>query len=249
MRYFIDLSYNGTNFHGWQVQPNALTVQSLMNDCLSTLLTEEINCVGAGRTDTGVHAKQMIAHFDCDKIFNPIDLVSKLNAFLPKDIAIRSIRKVQSKAHARFDAKRRTYVYKICSSKNVFEYDKSYFFKNKLDLELMNEASLMLMNYSDFESFSRKNSDVKTFICYLSEATWTESNDFIQFKISADRFLRNMVRAIVGTMIDIGTKKTSLKEFDRIIQSKDRSLAGASAPSRGLYLTHIDYNNSIFKDV
>ena len=249
MRYFIDLSYNGTNFHGWQVQPNALTVQSLMNDCLSTILTEEINCVGAGRTDTGVHAKQMIAHFDCDKIFNPINLVSKLNAFLPKDIAIRSIRKVQSKAHARFDAKRRTYVYKICSSKNVFEYDKSYFFKNKLDLELMNEASLMLMNYSDFESFSRKNSDVKTFICYLSEATWTESNDFIQFKISADRFLRNMVRAIVGTMIDIGTKKTSLKEFDRIIQSKDRSLAGASAPSRGLYLTHIDYNNSIFKDV
>ena len=249
MRYFIDLSYNGTNFHGWQVQPNALTVQSLMNDCLSTLLTEKINCVGAGRTDTGVHAKQMIAHFDCDKIFNPINLVSKLNAFLPKDIAIRSIRKVQSKAHARFDAKRRTYVYKICSSKNVFEYDKSYFFKNKLDLELMNEASLMLMNYSDFESFSRKNSDVKTFICYLSEATWTESNDFIQFKISADRFLRNMVRAIVGTMIDIGTKKTSLKEFDRIIQSKDRSLAGASAPSRGLYLTHIDYNNSIFKDV
>ena len=246
MRYFIDLSYNGTNFHGWQVQPNALTVQSLMNDCLSTILTEEINCVGAGRTDTGVHAKQMIAHFDCDKIFNPINLVSKLNAFLPKDIAIRSIRKVQSKAHARFDAKRRTYVYKICSSKNVFEYDKSYFFKNKLDLELMNEASLMLMNYSDFESFSRKNSDVKTFICYLSEATWTESNDFIQFKISADRFLRNMVRAIVGTMIDIGTKKTSLKEFDRIIQSKDRSLAGASAPSRGLYLTHIDYNNSIF---
>jgi len=249
LRYFIDLSYNGTNFHGWQVQPNAVTIQSLLNDCLSTLLKKEINCVGAGRTDTGVHAKQMIAHFDCEKTFNPINLVSKLNAFLPKDIAVRSIRKVQSQAHARFDAKKRTYVYKICSSKNVFEYDKSYFFKNKLDIGLMNEACLIMMNYSDFESFSRTNSDVKTFICYLSEATWKKSNDFIQFKISADRFLRNMVRAIVGTMIDIGTKKTSLKEFDRIIQSKDRSMAGASAPSRGLYLTHIDYNNSIFKDV
>ena len=131
MRYFIDLSYNGTNYHGWQVQPNAVTVQSLLNACLSTLLKEEINCVGAGRTDTGVHAKQMIAHFDCEKAFNSKNLVSKLNAFLPKDIAIQSIRKVQYKAHARFDAKKRTYVYKICSSKNVFEYDKSYFFKNK----------------------------------------------------------------------------------------------------------------------
>ena len=249
MRYFIDLSYNGTNFHGWQVQPNAVTVQSLLNGCLSTLLKEEINCVGAGRTDTGVHAKQMIAHFDCEKTFSSKNLVSKLNAFLPKDIAIRSIRKVQSKAHARFDAKKRTYVYKICSSKNVFEYDKSYFFKNKLDLGLMNEACLIMMNYSNFESFSRTNSHVKTFICYLSEASWTEAKDFIYFKISADRFLRNMVRAIVGTMIDVGIKKTTLLEFDRIIQSKDRTKAGASAPSRGLYLTQIDYNNSIFKDV
>lgn len=249
MRYFIELSYNGTNFHGWQIQPNAVTVQSVLNSCLSILLKEEISCVGAGRTDTGVHAKQMIAHFDYDKVFNIQELVLKLNAFLPNDIAIHSIRKVNSDAHARFDAKKRTYIYKITSSKNVFEFDRSYFYKNYLDLELMNAACLIMMNYSDFESFSKTNSDVKTFICSITEAVWIKSKNCIQFKISADRFLRNMVRAIVGTMIHIGTKKTSLKEFEKIIQSKDRSLAGPSAPPRGLYLTQIQYNNSIFEDV
>ena len=249
MRFFLEFSYAGTHYHGWQRQPNALSVQEVMENALGTLLKTPTPLVAAGRTDTGVHARQMIAHFDCEKTFSSKNLVSKLNAFLPKDIAIRSIRKVQSKAHARFDAKKRTYVYKICSSKNVFEYDKSYFFKNKLDLGLMNEACLIMMNYTNFESFSRTNSDVKTFICHLSEASWTEAKGFIYFKISADRFLRNMVRAIVGTMIDVGVKKTTLLEFDRIIQSKDRTKAGASAPSRGLYLTQIDYNNSIFKDV
>lgn len=249
MRYFIELSYNGTNFHGWQIQPNAVTVQSVLNSCLSILLKEEISCVGAGRTDTGVHAKQMIAHFDYDKVFNIQELVLKLNAFLPNDIAIHSIRKVNSDAHARFDAKKRSYIYKITSSKNVFEFDRSYFYKNYLDLELMNAACLIMMNYSDFESFSKTNSDVKTFICSITEAVWIKSKYCIQFKISADRFLRNMVRAIVGTMIHIGTKKISLKEFEKIIQSKDRSLAGPSAPSRGLYLTQIQYNNSIFEDV
>ena len=249
MRYFIDLSYNGANFHGWQIQPNATTVQSVLNDCLTVLLKEDINCVGAGRTDTGVHAKQMIAHFDYDKIFNIDDLVFKLNAFLPKDIAIRSIKKVKIDAHARFDAVKRTYIYKITTFKNVFENDKSFYFKNQLNLELMNKACSIMMAYNDFESFSRTNSDVKTFICNISEANWTQKSDDIKFKISSDRFLRNMVRAIVGTMIEIGSNKISLNKFEEIIQSKDRSMAGASAPSAGLYLTQIQYLKSIYQDV
>ena len=162
MRYFIDLSYNGANFHGWQIQPNATTVQSVLNDCLSVLLKKDINCVGAGRTDTGVHAKQMIAHFDYDKIFNIDDLVFKLNAFLPKDIAIRSIKKVKCDAHARFDAVKRTYIYKITTFKNVFENDKSFYLKNQLDLELMKRSAKKLIGTKDFSTFRKSSCRAKS---------------------------------------------------------------------------------------
>lgn len=240
------MAYNGANYHGWQVQPNAVTVQQTLNNALSTLLNEDINCMGAGRTDTGVHATQMIAHFDVSKSLNTEDIKFKLNSFLPKDIAVHDIKLVKVNSHARFDAIQRTYIYKINRTKNPFDYKKSYYYTLPLDIELMNRASSILLDYNDFECFSRSHSDVKTFLCNINYAGWTLANSTLEFKISADRFLRNMVRAIVGTMIDIGTKKTSLEDFHRIIQSKDRNLAGASAPAQGLYLTEIQYPNSIF---
>lgn len=246
MRYFVDLAYNGTNFHGWQIQPNAVTVQEKVNNALSLLLKQNINCMGAGRTDTGVHATKMIAHFDADIPFDRDDLKFKLNSFLPKDIAIRDIKSVHPKAHARFDAIQRTYIYKISQSKDPFNQDKAYHFPLPLEVKIMNEASKILFEYNDFECFSRSHSDVKTFLCDIKYAEWTFSENTLEFKISANRFLRNMVRAIVGTMIDIGAKKISLDAFHQIIQSKDRSLAGASAPAHGLYLTDILYPNSIF---
>lgn len=246
MRYFVDLAYNGTNYHGWQIQPNAVTVQEKVNNALSLLLKQNINCMGAGRTDTGVHATKMIAHFDADTPFDQDDIKFKLNSFLPKDIAIRSIKAVHPKAHARFDAVQRTYIYKISPSKDPFNQNRAYHFSLPLELKIMNEASKILFDYNDFECFSRSHSDVKTFLCDINYAKWTFSENTLEFKISANRFLRNMVRAIVGTMIDIGTKKTSLDVFHQIIQSKDRSLAGASAPAHGLYLTDILYPNSIF---
>ncbi len=246
MRYFIDLSYNGTHYHGWQIQPNATTVQAILNKALSTLLKSTVNCMGAGRTDTGVHAAQMLAHFDSEIIFDIVEISFKLNAFLPRDIAVNSIIKVNSGAHVRFDAINRTYVYKICSIKDVFEYDKSHYFTRPLNVNLMNEACQILMQYKDFECFSRAHSDVKTFICNISHAQWIQTAERIEFKITADRFLRNMVRAVVGTMLDVGMQNTSLADFHQIIKSKNRANAGASAPAKGLYLTQIKYPNSVY---
>ncbi len=246
MRFFIDLAYNGTNYHGWQVQPNAITVQDTLSKALSVLLKDEINCMGAGRTDAGVHATKMTAHFDTTQVIDKKHLKFKLNSFLPKDIAIHHIQQVGPKAHARFDATQRTYLYKISRVKNPFDNDQTHQFTLPLDVNLMNQAAQILCNYNDFECFSRSHSDVKTFLCDISFAKWTLSGDVLEFKISADRFLRNMVRAIVGTMIDVGTKKTTIEDFHAIIQSKDRSRAGASAPAKGLYLTDIQYPNSIF---
>ena len=246
MRYFIELSYNGTNYHGWQVQPNAITVQSVLDHALSILLKTQIHTMGAGRTDTGVHAAKMVAHFDFDTSMDLVDLTYKLNSFLSKDIAVHHIQQVNNDAHARFDAIQRTYFYKISTVKDVFDVNGAYYYSKKLDLDLMNKASKILLEYSDFECFSRAHSDVKTFICAISEAHWTKVKNNLVFRISADRFLRNMVRAIVGTLLDIGNHKISLEEFHRIIQSKDRSNAGASAPAKGLYLSEIIYPDSIF---
>ena len=241
MRYFIEFAYKGTKYHGWQTQPNAVSVQETLTAALNLILNTTINLVGAGRTDTGVHAKQMFAHFDFEHIIENEHIIYKLNSYLPKDIAIVNIYKVTGNAHARFDAIARTYQYNINTTKNAFDSDDSYYFKQSLNIELMNNACSILKKYSDFECFSKTNTDVATFNCKIENAIWTKNGKNICFTITADRFLRNMVRAIVGTMINIGLEKISLNDFCAIIESKNRSKAGFSAPAHGLYLTAVQY--------
>lgn len=247
MRYFIELSYNGKAYHGWQNQPNAISVQEVLEKALTTLLKEKIAIVGAGRTDTGVHAKQMFAHFDASIAFDFEELKYKLNSLLPKDIAVQDIFKVNSEAHARFDAISRTYIYRISFHKNVFSISDSYYFKQELDIDKMNEAAKVLLDYEDFKCFSRSNTDVKTYNCNILKAAWTLEPNELVFTIKANRFLRNMVRAIVGTMINIGTGKIEVEQLHDIIKSKDRSKAGASVPGHALYLTKIEYPKSVKK--
>ena len=241
LRYFIELAYKGTNYHGWQYQPEANSVQETLNKALSVLLKTAIDVVGAGRTDTGVHAKQMYAHFDFEKEINTNQLVHKLNSFLPKDIVVYSIIKVSNEAHARFDATKRTYEYHIHTFKDVFENEGSWLHQLPIDIDKMNEACQILFKHNDFECFSKTNTDVRTFNCVVFEANWKQIGSKVVFTIAADRFLRNMVRAIVGTMINIGLNKISLTDFEKIIESKNRSQAGFSAPAHGLYLTQIAY--------
>ncbi|TJY37264.1 tRNA pseudouridine(38-40) synthase TruA [Pontimicrobium aquaticum] len=248
MRYFIELSYNGKAYHGWQNQPNAVSVQEVLEKALSTLLREPINIVGAGRTDAGVHAKQMFAHFDTNSGFSQENFMYKLNSFLPKDIAIHTIFEVPKEAHARFDALSRSYIYRISLTKNVFDYNYSYNFNLPLDIEAMNEACKVLLEYENFKCFSRSNTDVKTYNCDIMEAKWEENNNTLTFSITANRFLRNMVRAIAGTMIDVGLGKINIAQFHDIIKSKDRTKAGASVPGHALYLTNIEYPNHILKN-
>jgi tRNA pseudouridine38-40 synthase len=242
MRYFIKFSYNGTHYHGWQIQPNAVSVQEILNKSLSTILNSHIDCMGAGRTDTGVHAREMFAHFDFEIQINIPNTIHKLNSFLPKDIVISDIINVHNDAHARFDAKKRTYEYHINTFKNAFLFDKSWYYPQKLDLELMNQASQILLKHTDFQAFSKVHTDVNTFDCKIFEAFWSQENNQIIFTISADRFLRNMVRAIVGTLIFVGLNKISLSEFNKIIESKNRNNAGFSVPAHGLFLTKIEYD-------
>ena len=242
MRYFIKLAYNGTNYHGWQYQPNASSVQETMNKAVSTILNTEINLMGAGRTDTGVHAKEMYAHFDFEKPFDIQNVVHKLNSFLPKDIAVYDIIPVTDEAHTRFDAVKRTYEYHINIFKDPFLQEQSWYFHQPLDINLMNEAAKLLFNHIDFQCFSKVNTDVNTFDCTIFEAHWTQENEKLIFTISANRFLRNMVRAIVGTLINVGLHKITLADFDAIIKSKNRDRAGFSVPAHGLYLTKIEYD-------
>ena len=244
MRFFIELSYNGKAYHGWQNQPDAISVQEVLEKALSLLIKERISVVGAGRTDAGVHASQMFAHFDTD-VDIPENFIFKLNSFLPKDIAIISIFRVTNEAHARFDALSRTYHYRLSNQKNVFSYDYAYAFQKRLDVKLMNEACDILLQYSDFQSFSKVNTDVKTYTCKLMKAHWTVEKSELVFEIQADRFLRNMVRAIVGTLINIGLGKVELDHLHTIIKSKSRSEAGFSVPAHGLYLSKIDYPEHI----
>jgi tRNA pseudouridine38-40 synthase len=245
MRFFIELSYNGKAYHGWQNQPNAITVQEVVEGALSTLLKEDISIVGAGRTDTGVHALQMFAHFDYNHAIDCEQLQFKMNAFLPRDISVHNIFNVVHDAHARFDAKSRTYIYKLTSKKNAFSFDGTCYVKQQLDLNKMNEAAKYLYTYKNFKSFSRSNTDVKTYNCDIKKAVWEERNDEYVFTIQADRFLRNMVRAIVGTLLDIGKGKMKVDQFKTIIESEDRVNAGASAPAHALYLSRIEYPESI----
>ena len=241
LRYFLEFAYKGTNYHGWQYQPNAVSVQETLSNALSTILKTTIDLVGAGRTDTGVHAKQMFAHFDIAEKIDIEPFIFKANSFLPKDIAIIHLYLVQDDAHARFDATERTYHYHIHQNKDALESHDSRYYHQTLNLQKMNDACKLLISYSDFECFSKVNTDVNTFNCKISKAIWTKNSDTIVFEISADRFLRNMVRAIVGTMINIGLEKISLIDFQEILDGKDRSKAGFSAPAHGLYLTSVKY--------
>jgi tRNA pseudouridine38-40 synthase len=246
LRYFIDLSYNGRAYHGWQIQPDVTTVQAELNHALSTVLRTPLECMGAGRTDTGVHAEQMVAHFDVDKPIDAKDLVYKLNVLLPKDIHINSIREVYPEIHARFEALSRTYVYKISRTKNAFKYKNEHTYTLPLDIDLMNKAAKALFEHTDFQCFSKVKTEVKTYDCTIKEAHWELNKNSLHFTIKADRFLRNMVRAIVGTLIEVGAKKRTLEEFHEIISSKNRSNAGTSAPAHGLYLINIEYPKSIY---
>ena len=248
MRYFIVFSYLGKSYHGWQNQPNAITVQEVLEDSLTKLIGEPIAVTGAGRTDAGVHAKEMFAHFDFEEELDLTDLVYRLNAFLPEDIATQDIFNVLDDAHARFDAYERTYEYWITQKKNPFYKDSAHYVKLPLDLAAMNEAATLFLEYSDFECFSKSNSDVHTYLCNVKKVVWTKEKDKLVFTITADRFLRNMVRAIVGTLLDVGLGKSNLEDMKQILESKDRSKAGASVPAKGLYLTKIAYPKTILKN-
>lgn len=248
MRYFIELSFKGTNYFGWQIQPDAPTVQEKLNSSLSLLLREKIEIVGAGRTDSGVHAKLMIAHFDSDRVESLDNLKHRLNSLLPDDISVYRIYEVQSDAHARFDAESRSYIYKIFLGRDPFELETTWQIHNKdFDMDLMNEACKVLLKHKDFKAFSKSKTDVKTYECVIFDAEWVLDNNQLNFNISANRFLRNMVRAIVGTMLEIGQGDLSIADFEKVILSRNRSNAGKSVPARGLYLSNIKYpDNKIY---
>jgi tRNA pseudouridine38-40 synthase len=247
-RYFMFLSFEGTNYHGWQIQPNVFTVQQTLENALSLILSEKITSIGAGRTDAGVHAAMFCIHFD--NLRSDIDsdkkLIFRLNEFLPSNIAVKSIREVIPEANARFSAISRTYKYYILKTKNPFKQLWSWHINFPLNVSLMNTACDILKENSDFTSFCRLHSDAKTNICSISSAEWIEDDNEIVFSITSNRFLRNMVRAIVGTMVDLGSEKISLEDFIKIIEAKDRCKAGKTAPAKGLFLTDINYPENIF---
>jgi tRNA pseudouridine38-40 synthase len=247
-RYFIELLYDGTNYHGWQIQQNAVSVQEVLNKSLSTVLRQPIETLGCGRTDTGVHAKEFFAHFDFETMNREpwtMDetgtILRSLNSILPKDIAIKSIFPVAPEAHARFDATLRSYEYHIYFNKDPFKNGYSWELRDKPDVNLMNKAAAIIMEHTDFSCFSKSNTQVKTNICKISKAEWFVKDDGIIFHISADRFLRNMVRAIVGTLMMVGKHEIEPEAVRAIIESKNRSNAGMSVPAGGLYLTEVRY--------
>ncbi|AZQ43721.1 tRNA pseudouridine(38-40) synthase TruA [Nonlabens ponticola] len=245
-RYFIEFAYDGTAYHGWQKQPEAITVQQVLEEGLSKILRTPIIVMGAGRTDAGVHATQMFAHFDADIDMDLEQLVYRLNRWLPKDIAIFEIKPVTEKAHARFHATHRSYEYRFNLRPDPFKNRTTYILYRLPDVDRMQQAAEILLDYKDFECFSRSNTDVKTFICDVNEARFEQQGYELVFHITANRFLRNMVRAIVGTLLEIGYGKREVNDMHDIINSKDRNKAGASAPAQGLYLTQVLYPENIW---
>lgn len=245
-RYFLELAYKGTKYHGWQIQANANSIQDEINQALSMVLRGPIETMGSGRTDTGVHARQQYLHFSGPENLDVKDLLKRLNGILPKDIAAYDLREVRPDAHARFDATSRSYEYHISLQKNPFEEELSWLYFNSLDMGVMNEASTLLLNFSDFESFSRVKTQVNSFKCNIKHAYWEKKEQRLIFHISANRFLRGMVRTIVGTLVLVGENKLDLKGFQAILESKNRRNAGSSAPACGLYLCHVAYPASIF---
>jgi tRNA pseudouridine38-40 synthase len=252
MRYLIKLAYNGSEFHGWQIQPNATTVQESIESCLTKIFSENINLVGCGRTDTGVHASDFYAHFDGAKVkYDSAKLVYKLNKMLPGSISIKALYPVNEDFHARFSATSRKYHYHISKHKNPFRINQVWFYNNsqELDLAKMKEAGAMLLNHDDFTSFAKLHTDAKTNICDVMEFNINETSDEIVIDIKANRFLRNMVRAIVGTIIEVGSGKLSLSDFEEIIKVKDRQAAAFSAPASGLFLSEIEYPLELLKEI
>lgn len=261
-RYFIQFSYDGTAYHGWQIQPNAVSVQQKLNEALSTLLRSPIETTGAGRTDTGVHAAKMTAHFDTmffdeyrnteqrKELNNQLSrLTDKLNRLLPPDIAVHHIRPVKERAHARFDATSRTYHYHVYIGKSPFLRHYAMRLHFRPDFEAMNAAASQLLSASDFTSFSKLHTDVKTNICHVSHAQWMEeAPGYYRFEITADRFLRNMVRAVVGTLLEVGRGRMNQCQFSDVINSKSRAAAGESVPGNALSLVDITYTEDIFED-
>ncbi len=248
-RYFLQLAYKGTQYHGWQIQPNAQSVQAVLDAALTKLLREPKYTLGCGRTDTGVHALDFFAHFDSEKteaIASP-DFIYHLNCVLPFDIAAKRVMKARPDAHARFDALSRTYQYQISYIKDPFAIDRAMFCRNNLDVDAMKRGAAILFEYSDFGCFSKNLTQVKTTICKLMDAKWDITANGLQFEITADRFLRNMVRAIVGTLLDLGKGKTTESDLRRIIEGKNRCHAGASVPAGGLYLYRVIYPPEIFE--
>lgn len=245
MRYFIELSYDGTAYCGWQVQPNGESVQGCIQRALSMLLREEVSITGAGRTDAGVHAAMMVAHVDIPADLSPEatnQLVYRLNGILPHDIAIHRIYPVPDDMHARFSALARTYYYYVHTRKSPFLRDRSWRLVHTPDFETMNRAAATLLEYEDFTSFSKVNTDTKTNICHVRSARWVQLADYEwRFEITADRFLRNMVRAIVGTLMEVGRGRLSIDGFRQVIEQKNRSAAGDSVPARGLFLQAVEY--------
>ncbi|HMR18559.1 MAG TPA: tRNA pseudouridine(38-40) synthase TruA [Sphingobacterium sp.] len=243
-RYFMEISYDGTAYHGWQIQPNAITVQEKLNTALQVFLREEVETIGAGRTDTGVHARQLFVHFDSRHPLlemDPQKCIRALNALLPYDIAIQRIIWVKSEAHARFDATERSYEYYIHFEKDPFLVNKSWLMRDRPDITKMNQAAQYLLGTKDFGCFSKSNTQVFTNICTVKEAKWEKKKNGMVFYITADRFLRNMVRAIVGTLLEIGAKGRPISYMEETIDSKNRAKAGVSVPAHGLYLTQIVY--------
>lgn len=247
-RYFIKFSYNGSHYHGWQIQPNARTVQEVLDLNISLILKHTIESVGAGRTDSGVHASCMYAHFDAPfEINDKAQFVFKINRMLPEDISVSKIMRVLPNAHARFDAISRTYLYYVHQFKDVFCNDSSLFVYGLLDVDTMNEACEILIKQHDFACFSKANTDVKSTLCSIENACWERITDTqLVFSIKANRFLRNMVRAIVGTLLEIGQKKLSINDFKRILESKNRSMAGQSVAAKALFLSDVIYPDDIF---
>lgn len=243
MRYFLELAYKGTRYHGWQRQPNGLSVQEVLETALTTVLRQPITIVGSGRTDAGVHAAQQFAHFDLDAPL-PEHLIRSLNSLLPHDIAVYDCFPVRPDDHARFSAMYRYYQYHISRRKNPFQEGMTYVFTLPLNVEeTMNEAAAIFLNYTNFESFSKVKTDVKTFNCRLDRAEWEQKpNGDLVFHIQANRFLHGMVRAIVGTLLDVGQGKRSIADVERIILARDRKQAGRAAPAAGLFLTEVGYD-------
>jgi tRNA pseudouridine38-40 synthase len=248
-RYFIYLSYDGTNYHGWQIQPNGISVQEVLMKALSTFLRKPIEVVGAGRTDAGVHARLMVAHFDFDAELDCATVVDKLNRLLPPDVAVHRVRRVKSDAHARFDATYRTYKYYITTCKDPFSRAFSWRIFQTLDFEKMNEAAQTLFDYIDFTSFSKLHTDVKTNNCKMMYARWEQIGEHNWvFTIQADRFLRNMVRAVVGTLVEVGKGKLTVEGFRKVIEEKNRCSAGTSVPGNALFLVDVGYPEELFLD-